>query len=186
MSTVIEDNCALPGVLTGLSSLIKAHWDTLHRYEIDAFDFEPFDEFLPEDDVIFEIFLGCDYPDQSGIAQQFKMFGCDGAGGQYAIWVRQPGDDLMRSPVVFFDSEGDFAVMADHIGEFIWLCAVAFGEDEKPILLEPLVDFSREWAGEVEAELQANGYQTQILKDRATEKHKGFIAMMEKISEALA
>ena len=177
MSIINADNCALPGVLTGLSSLIKAQWETLHRYEIDAFDFEPFDEFLPEDDVIFEIFLGCDYPDRSGIAQQFKMFGCDGAGGQYAIWLRQP--------VVFFDSEGDFAVMANHIGEFIWLCAVAYDEDEKPILLEPLVDFARECAGEVEADLQANGYQTQILKDRATEKHKGFIEMMEKISEEL-
>lgn len=185
MSTNIEENLSMPTVLIAFCSMIDTHWQALHRDDIDTYDFQPYEQFLSCDDTAFELFLGCDYPDAERITQQFKMFGRDAAGGQYALWLRQFDDDLMTCPVVYFDSEGDFYVVADYFGEFMWLMAVAYDQDEYPVLLEPVLSFAREWAAEAEDELKVNGYQTRVFSERAMVKHRDFIEMMEAISETL-
>lgn len=61
---------------------------------------------------------------------QFRIFGQDGTGGLAALWIVHPERDLLQNPVVFFGSEGELAVLAVDLADYLWLRAGGFGPCE--------------------------------------------------------
>ncbi|MFG3506984.1 hypothetical protein ACGF5F_15880 [Streptomyces sp. NPDC047821] len=55
------------------------------------------------------------------------MFGRDGSGGHAAFWLTNPGRVIDDQPVVFLGSEGDAAVVARDLPDFLWLLAGGYG-----------------------------------------------------------
>lgn len=60
----------------------------------------------------------------------FRVFGHDGSGGSAAFWARVPGAALETQPIVFLGSEGEFAVIARDLGDYLWLLADGVGPVE--------------------------------------------------------
>ncbi|MFB9367427.1 SMI1/KNR4 family protein [Kitasatospora sp. NPDC001664] len=96
--------------------------------EEDGVDFEALASFLPEAEAAawFRRWSG---NEGCGDAE-FLVFGADGAGGYGAVWVTRPGRPVEDQPVVFLGSDGDAAVVARDLGDFLWLLADGFGPRE--------------------------------------------------------
>jgi hypothetical protein len=67
----------------------------------------------------------------------FRVFGQDGTGGNAAFWLIRPGPALVEQPVVFLGSEGETAVVARDLGDFLWLLARGFGPWEAATSYDP-------------------------------------------------
>lgn len=180
-----EQSLSMPTVLAAFCGLIETHWASLHTGNLDTYDFQPFDTFQSEEDVIEAIFYDADHPHQAQIAAQFRVFGRDGAGGDYAIWLKYPNKDLTDQPVVLFDSEGGYEVVADNIGQFMWFNTIADDESGKPVLQEPLLGFVREWAPEVEDSLREQGYDYSALVDQASQRHADFVELIDAVWKSI-
>jgi len=61
---------------------------------------------------------------------EYRLFGMDGTGGQAAIWIARPGEDLLAQPIVFFGSEGELGVVANDFADYLWLLAEGIGPME--------------------------------------------------------
>ncbi|SDT73273.1 hypothetical protein SAMN05216371_4447 [Streptomyces sp. TLI_053] len=98
-------------------------------------DFEPFPAFRSAEDTTdwFRAWTG--NTDSSG--DDFRVFGQDGTGGYAAFWLVRPGRPLVDQPVVFLGSEGETAVLARDLGDFLWLLAGGFGPWEAATLYQP-------------------------------------------------
>ncbi|MFJ4681684.1 SMI1/KNR4 family protein [Kitasatospora sp. NPDC088783] len=57
----------------------------------------------------------------------FRIFGQDGTGGYAGLWLARPTPALAEQPVVFLGSEGETAVIARDLGDFLWLLADGLG-----------------------------------------------------------
>ena len=60
-------------------------------------------------------------------ASPFRVFGRDGSGSVAAFWNRTPGVAIESEPIVFFGSEGEWDVIAQHLGDYPWLLANGAG-----------------------------------------------------------
>lgn len=105
----------------------------LHRLEFDyadgdGIDFEPYDEFLAADQVQhwFQAWTG----NAQAACDDFLIFGQDGSGGYAAIWPVRAGKALVDQPIVFFGSEGELAVIAACLSDYVWLLASNLGPYE--------------------------------------------------------
>jgi hypothetical protein len=61
---------------------------------------------------------------------ELRLFGQDGSGGQAALWLVRKGRPLEEQPVVFFGSEGELAVVARNLYDYVWLLAGGLGPME--------------------------------------------------------
>ncbi|GAA4606141.1 hypothetical protein BJY16_005676 [Actinoplanes octamycinicus] len=88
-------------------------------------DFEPFDEFDPAEEVTdwWRAWTGND----AAAEPPFRFFGMDGSGGQATLWVRDPSAPIDAQPVAFLGSEGELAVFARNLGDYVWLLANGVG-----------------------------------------------------------
>ncbi|MFJ8040593.1 SMI1/KNR4 family protein [Kitasatospora sp. NPDC096147] len=91
-------------------------------------DFEALGGFLPAAETAQWFREWCGNEEQNG--SEFLVFGADGSGGCAAVWLTRPGRPLADQPVVFLGSEGEAAVVARDLGDFLWLLADGFGPKE--------------------------------------------------------
>ncbi|PWI17436.1 SMI1/KNR4 family protein [Streptomyces sp. Act143] len=91
----------------------------------DGIDFEPYDAFLPVDDATAWLRQWTGNHDLDGSA--YRFFGQDGTGGGAALWSVREGRPLADQPVVFLSSEGETAVVAGNLSDFLWVLADGFG-----------------------------------------------------------
>jgi hypothetical protein len=63
----------------------------------------------------------------SSLATTSGFFGQDGSGGYAAFWLIRPHRALADQPVVFLGSEGETAVVARDLSDFLWLLADGLG-----------------------------------------------------------
>lgn len=115
-----------------LATALDAPFAVDHR----GHDFEPFDEFDSADEIIgwWQAWTG----DEAAAEPPLRCFGMDGSGGKAAIWLRDPGTPIEAQPVVFIGSEGELAVLARNLGDYLWLLANGAGP------LEPVGGLDRD------------------------------------------
>ncbi|BCY09510.1 SMI1/KNR4 family protein [Actinoplanes sp. L3-i22] len=96
----------------------------------------------------------------------FRVFGRDGSGGAAAFWIRTPAAAIETEPMVFLGSEGELDIIAQNLGDYLWLLANGVGPLEmvdglhrSPHPIPPLVDLARRHTGasarSVEAVIEA-------------------------------
>ena len=105
----------------------------LHRLEFDyddgdGIDFEPYQEFFPQDETTAWIRAWTSNKTLTGDA--YRIFGQDGSGGYAAFWMARPGKPLLEQPIVFFGSEGELGIVAKDFADYLWLLAGGFGPYE--------------------------------------------------------
>ncbi|MEV7929209.1 SMI1/KNR4 family protein [Kitasatospora sp. NPDC088779] len=100
-----------------------------------AIDFEPFPTFLSAEDTTDWLRAWTGNTELSG--DDFRVFGQDGTGGYATFWLIRPGRPLIDQPIVFLGSEGETAVLARDLGDFLWLLAGGFGPWEAATTYEP-------------------------------------------------
>lgn len=123
----------------------------LHELDFDfaeGIDFQPFNEFLSEQDTLFwfRAWTGNNEIEQTNSL----VFGQDGTGGYAAIWNIVPNVPLLEQPIVFFGSEGELGVVAKNFHDYLWLLAsghgayeaIAYPDDETPINTQ-FMDFAK-------------------------------------------
>jgi predicted dehydrogenase len=91
-------------------------------------DFEPYSEFLPEEDTRSWIQAWTGNKELSG--EEYLVFGQDGSGGYAAVWCVREDKGLLDQPIVFFGSEGELGIIAENFSSFLWLLAGGFGPYE--------------------------------------------------------
>jgi len=91
----------------------------------DGYDFEPYTEFLSEEETQSWIQAWTGNKELNG--EEYLVFGQDGTGGYAAIWCVRPEKGLLEQPIVFFGSEGALGVVAQNFASFLWLLAGGFG-----------------------------------------------------------
>ncbi len=105
----------------GLVAALKAPFATDHE----GHDFQPSDEFesLEEAAEWWTAWTG----NEDAVVPPFRFFGEDGSGGRAGIWLRDPDASIETQPVVFLGSEGELAVIAKDLGDYLWLLANGVG-----------------------------------------------------------
>jgi len=96
--------------------------------EGNGMDFEPYTEFLSEQDTRSWIQAWTGNKELSG--EEYLIFGQDGTGGYAAIWCTRAHRGLLEQPIVFFGSEGELGIIAEDFSSFLWLLAGGFGPYE--------------------------------------------------------
>lgn len=137
---------AMPKVLRELLELEFEYADG------NGMDFEPYSEFLSEEETRSWIQAWTGNKDLTG--EEYLIFGQDGTGGYAAIWYARADRGLLDQPFVFFGSEGDLGVIAENFSSFQWLLAGGFGPYEAMAYPEgdreanaTFTDFARRHAG---------------------------------------
>jgi hypothetical protein len=105
----------------------------LHRLELDyadgnGIDFEPYSEFLSEDETRNWIRAWTGNASLEGA--EYRIFGQDGTGGYAAFWCIRPDASVFDQPIAFFGSEGELGVVANDFRDYLWLLAGGFGPHE--------------------------------------------------------
>ena len=116
-----------------LVRVMPAMLQELHTLEFDyadgeGIDFEPYSEFLSEEETRSWIRAWTGNTELNGI--EYRVFGQDGTGGYAAVWLARPGEDVLGQPIVFFGSEGQIGVVAANFNEYLWLLAGGIGPCE--------------------------------------------------------
>jgi hypothetical protein len=116
------------------------------------YDYEPEDEFDNPDEIDDRWRADSGNPD-AGPAP-FSVFARDGSGGLVAFWTREPGAAIETQPIVFLGSEGEIAVLARNLGDYLWLLAgglaplePVFGLDRIPEPIPRLVTHAQRHTG---------------------------------------
>ncbi len=102
----------------------------------EGIDFEPYDAFESAEETTDWLRTWTGNPDIDGDA--YRIFGQDGTGGLAALWRVRPGRPLAEQPVIFLGSEGERAVVAGNLSNFLWMLADGCGP------LEAVLDEDRE------------------------------------------
>ena len=118
----MNESRAFPRLLAGLHRLPFPYADG------DGYDYEPFDRFLPPDEVQEWLASWTGNPLAEG--RLFFPFAQDGTGGYAALWRHDSGADIEALPVVFLGSEGERGVVAASLEDFVWLLASGLGPME--------------------------------------------------------
>jgi hypothetical protein len=123
-------------------------------------DFQPYDEFLWSGETLEWWRAWTGYPTIE--TAPFLVFGQDGSGGLAAFWIRDPGAADDAQPVVFLGSEGEVAVIASDLGDYLWLLANGVGPlepvdgvDREPEPIDSLVSIARRFTGVGERPVEA-------------------------------
>ncbi|KAJ5588752.1 hypothetical protein N7537_011430 [Penicillium hordei] len=122
------DDLALPTALAEVAEVgFNWEWDN-ETGESYGCDFEPYEHFeaLQETMTWFRLWTGNDEVD----GRQFRFFGSTGAGDYVDFWLVLPDAAVTRQPVVFIGSEGELAVIAQDLGDLLWLFANGSGPAE--------------------------------------------------------
>jgi hypothetical protein len=128
-STVRRQEEALQHSDRSMPKVLRALLELEFDYaEGNGMDFEPYSEFLSEEDTRSWIQAWTGNSELSG--KEYLIFGQDGTGGYAAIWRTRADKGLLDQPVVFFGSEGDLGVIAENFSSFLWLLAGGFGPYE--------------------------------------------------------
>ncbi|HWZ63572.1 MAG TPA: hypothetical protein VNX02_11155 [Steroidobacteraceae bacterium] len=112
---------AMPKVLRHLNGLYP-RWDDA------GMDFEPYSEFLSEEET--RIWIRAWTGNTSLDGSQFLVFGQDGSGGRAMFWCVRPNASVLEQPITFFSSEGDVGVIAINFADYLWLLAGGYGPFE--------------------------------------------------------
>ncbi|WP_203836448.1 SMI1/KNR4 family protein [Winogradskya humida] len=141
----MNEDRALPDVL------VEAH--SLGFFEDhEGHDFQPDDEFdsAVETTDWWRAWTG----DPAAETPPFRVFGRDGAGGLAAVWA--------RGPIVFLGSEGEIAVIARDMGDYLWLLANGVGPlervdgiDRDPEPFPQLIELAQRYTGDTARPLEA-------------------------------
>lgn len=142
---MIDEDLALPAVLAEAHSLgfFEDH---------EGHDFQPDDLFESSAETTgwWRAWTG----DAAAKTPPFRVFGRDGSGGLAAFWVRVPAATLDTQPIVFLGSEGELAVIARDLGDYLWLLAAGVGPletvdgvDRVPASIPALVALARHFTG---------------------------------------
>jgi hypothetical protein len=128
--TLIDDS-SFPDALTAVAGV---HFefgeeDGDNSYELVGVDYTPYREFQSAEDLDFWFRLWTGNSEADGGAL-LRVFGVDGSGGFVAFWLARPGNGLVEQPVVYLGSEGDTAVIARDLADYLWLLADGFGPAE--------------------------------------------------------
>lgn len=83
-------------------------------------DFEPFERFDSAEETTewWQAWTGNEDTGEPPL----RFFGADGSGGHAAMWLREP-----EAAVVFLGSEGELAVLAKDLRDYLWLLANGVG-----------------------------------------------------------
>lgn len=148
-----DENRTLPPVLARAHSLGFSE-------DHEGVDFQESDRFDGADDTNFWWREWTGNPDADDLP--FRVFGRDGTGGLAGFWVREPDAALESQPIVFLGSEGEVAVVARNLDDYLWLIANGAGpleivdgidRDLEPI--PDLVALAREHTGLTERPVDA-------------------------------
>ncbi|WP_436535523.1 hypothetical protein [Actinoplanes sp. HUAS TT8] len=93
-------------------------------------DFQPFDEFDSAEEATEWWRLWTDNEDAE--APPLRLFGKSGSGDHVAIWLRDPDAVPETQPVVLLGSEGEQAVIARNLGDYLHLLASGIGPLGRP------------------------------------------------------
>jgi hypothetical protein len=93
-------------------------------------DFQPFDEFDSAEDTTEWWRLWTDNEDAD--VPPLRFFGKNGSGDHAAIWLRDPNAGIENQPVVLLGSEGEQAVIARNLGDYLCLLANGVGPLGRP------------------------------------------------------
>ncbi|KAJ5110198.1 hypothetical protein N7532_002843 [Penicillium argentinense] len=122
------EDLALPAVLAEVAKIgFNREWDD-ETDESCGCDFEPYEHFeAPEETASwFRLWTGNDEVD----GRQFRFFGSTAAGDYAGFWLVRPDATVTRQPVVFIGSEGELGVIAQDLGDLLWLFANGSGPAE--------------------------------------------------------
>ena len=116
-----------------LDRAMPAVMKELHRLEFDyadgeGIDFEPYEEFLSEEETQSWIRVWTGNPSLEG--KEYLVFGQDGTGGYAAFWCARADAAILDQPIVFFGSEGELGVLASNFADYLWILAGGFGPFE--------------------------------------------------------
>ena len=105
----------------------------LHKLEFDdvdgdGIDFQPYSEFLSEEETRGWIRAWTGNSTLDG--REYRIFGQDGTGGYAAFWCVRHDATLLEQPIVFFGSEGELGVLASNFADYLWLLAGGLGPYE--------------------------------------------------------
>ena len=143
---VTDEDPTLPVALAAAHRLWLAEYPHWH-------DFEPEDEFAWSVETTEWWHDWTDNPD-AGPAP-FRVFGRDSTGGVAAFWTREPGARIETQPMVLLGSEGEIAVLARDLDDYLWLLAggatpfaAVWPPQHAPVPIPALVALARQHTGE--------------------------------------
>jgi hypothetical protein len=131
MTTLVEKtphDLALPAALAEVAEIgFDWEWDN-ETGESCGCDFELYEYFeAPEETTCWlRLWTGKDEVDGG----QFRFFGSTGAGDYVGFWLVLPDASVTRQPVVYMGSEGELGVIAQDLGDLLWLFANGSGPAE--------------------------------------------------------
>ena len=91
-------------------------------------DFEPYTEFLSQDDVT--TWLKAWTGNKTVEFDELYVFGQDGTGGYAAIWIADRSKDFLNNPIIFLGSEGELGIVASNFYDYLWVLASGHGPSE--------------------------------------------------------
>jgi hypothetical protein len=117
-------------------ALLTAALNAPFAADHEGHDFEPFEEFDSAEETTdwWQAWTG----NKDAGEPPFRFFGKDGSGGLATIWLRDSNTPIEAQPVVFLGSEGELAVLARNLNDYLWLLANGVGP------LEPVDGLARE------------------------------------------
>ncbi|KAL4894029.1 hypothetical protein BDV59DRAFT_176693 [Aspergillus ambiguus] len=119
---------ALPTALVKLAKIgFQYDWDE-ETEAVRGCDFELYEQFeAPEETAWwFRLWTGNDEVDGS----QFRFFGRTGSGDYAGFWLVRPDTTVVEQPVVYIGSEGEHCLIAQNLGDCLWLFANGSGPAE--------------------------------------------------------
>ncbi|MAC98534.1 SMI1/KNR4 family protein [Pseudomonas abyssi] len=108
--------------------LKKLHELEFNYLDGEGIDFEPYTEFLSEEETNEWLSAWTGNPQANTDA--YLVFGQDGTGGYAAIWCIRNNADLLSQPIVFFGSEGELGIIASNFSDYLWVLASGYGPYE--------------------------------------------------------
>ncbi|MFJ1756416.1 SMI1/KNR4 family protein [Kitasatospora sp. NPDC088134] len=110
------------------AALAAALADEFPYLDGDGVDLEAFDAFLSAEETTDWLRSWTGNEELTG--DVFRVFAQDGTGGYAALWLVREGREVAEQPVVFLGSEGETAVVARDLPDFLWLLAAGLGPAE--------------------------------------------------------
>jgi hypothetical protein len=178
-------NTPMPALMLGLNSLVIETWNLVRKSSFSAFDFEPYDEFQSRDETDETIFNGYEYEGHESIIEQFLVFGQDGTGGGYAIWIKDKNANILDQPIVLFDSEGDNIGIASSFHEFIWLNCIYHDRRGNKALIPSRKAFALNNAGHLAAYFDEIDYDVHVVREKARRMNEDFTVLMDQVYETI-
>jgi hypothetical protein len=175
----------IPALVLRFNAFITDTWDEVRKSDVDFFDFEPYDDFQTREETDDTIFNGYEYEGHEAIIDQFLVFGQDGTGGGYAIWLKEKGADLLDQPIVQFGSEGENVGIAGNFYEFIWLNCIDDETEKMQSLIPSRKSFALNNAGHLTAYFDEIEYKTSVVLEKANKMNEDFTAMMDQVYETI-